>query len=118
MEQLEGLLPDIIANAPSPRPTVREGFMSLLVFLPATFGSRFQPHLPKITLEVYLSDTEEYVRVDAIFYGARSGPGPDLDRPQGPGPLALTGPRGPGPDRGQISMRPSAAKAQMSYDQL
>jgi len=48
MERLEGLLPDIIANSRSPRPTVREGFMSLLVFLPATFGSRFQPHLPKI----------------------------------------------------------------------
>ena len=47
MERLEGLLPDIIANARSPRPTVREGFMSLLVFLPATFGSRFQPHLPR-----------------------------------------------------------------------
>ena len=31
MERLEGLLPDIIANSWSPRPTVREGFMSLLV---------------------------------------------------------------------------------------
>jgi hypothetical protein len=48
MERLEGLLPDIIANAQSPRSTVREGFMSLLVYLPATFGVRFQPHLPKI----------------------------------------------------------------------
>ncbi|KAG7439404.1 uncharacterized protein BT62DRAFT_737843 [Guyanagaster necrorhizus] len=30
MEHLEGLLPDIIANAQSPTATVREGFMSLL----------------------------------------------------------------------------------------
>ncbi|KAG7450181.1 ARM repeat-containing protein [Guyanagaster necrorhizus] len=48
MERLEGLLPDIIANAQPPRATIREGFMSLLVYRPATFGMRFQPHLPKI----------------------------------------------------------------------
>jgi HEAT repeat protein len=71
MERLEGLLPDIIANAQSPRPTVREGFMSLLVFLPATFGTRFQPHLPKIITPILggLSDTEEYVRDAAMRAG-------------------------------------------------
>ncbi|TFK45118.1 armadillo-type protein [Crucibulum laeve] len=71
MERLEGLLPDIIANARSPRPTVREGFMSLLVFLPATFGTRFQPHLPKIIPPILggLSDAEEYVREAAMRAG-------------------------------------------------
>ena len=71
MERLEGLLPDIIANARSPRSTVREGFMSLLVYLPATFGSRFQPHLPKIIPPILsgLSDTEEYVREAAMRAG-------------------------------------------------
>ncbi|KAL0955554.1 hypothetical protein HGRIS_001793 [Hohenbuehelia grisea] len=71
MERLEGLLPDIIANAQSPRATVREGFMSLLVFLPATFGTRFQPHLPKIISPILsgLSDTEEYVREAAMRAG-------------------------------------------------
>ncbi|KAG6896538.1 hypothetical protein C0992_007574 [Termitomyces sp. T32_za158] len=71
MERLEGLLPDIITNAQSPRPTVREGFMSLLVFLPATFGTRFQPHLPKIISPILsgLSDTEEYVREAAMRAG-------------------------------------------------
>lgn len=71
MERLEGLLPDIIANAQSPRATVREGFMSLLVFLPATFGTRFQPHLPKIIPPILggLSDTEEYVREAAMRAG-------------------------------------------------
>ncbi|KAF9230753.1 hypothetical protein BU15DRAFT_68932 [Melanogaster broomeanus] len=49
VERLEGLLPDIIVNAQSPRSIVREGFMSLLVYLPGTFGNQFQPHLPKIT---------------------------------------------------------------------
>lgn len=71
MERMEGLLPDIISNAQSPRPTVREGFMSLLVFLPATFGTRFQPHLPKIITPILngLSDTEEYVRDAAMRAG-------------------------------------------------
>ncbi|KAJ3807969.1 armadillo-type protein [Lentinula aff. lateritia] len=71
MERLEGLLPDIIANAQSPRATVREGFMSLLVYLPATFGSRFQPHLPKIIGPILsgLSDPEEYVREAAMRAG-------------------------------------------------
>ncbi|OBZ65072.1 Translational activator GCN1 [Grifola frondosa] len=71
MERMEGLLPDIIANAQSPRSTVREGFMSLLVFLPATFGARFQPHLPKIIPPILggLSDAEDYVREAAMRAG-------------------------------------------------
>ncbi|KXN82440.1 Translational activator gcn1 [Leucoagaricus sp. SymC.cos] len=71
MERMEGLLPDIIVNARSPRSTVREGFMSLLVYLPATFGTRFQPHLPKIISPILggLSDTEEYVREAAMRAG-------------------------------------------------
>ena len=71
MERLEGLLPDIISNAQSPRSAIREGFMSLLVFLPATFGNRFQPHLPKIIVPILkgLSDTEDYVREAAMRAG-------------------------------------------------
>ncbi|KAH0826065.1 armadillo-type protein [Lanmaoa asiatica] len=71
MDRLEGMLPDIIANAQSPRSTVREGFMSLLVYLPATFGNRFQPHLPKIIAPILsgLSDAEEYVREAAMRAG-------------------------------------------------
>lgn len=71
MERLEGLLPDIIANAQSPRSTVREGFMTLLVYLPATFGTRFQPHLPKIISPILsgLADGEEHVRDAAMRAG-------------------------------------------------
>ncbi|KAI0343486.1 ARM repeat-containing protein [Trametopsis cervina] len=71
MERMEGLLPDIIANAQSPRSTVREGFMSLLVFLPATFGTRFSPHLPKIIAPILsgLADVEDYVREAAMRAG-------------------------------------------------
>ena len=71
MERLESLLPDIVSNAQSPKSTVREGFMSLLVYLPATFGPRFQPHLPKIVSPILsgLSDNEEYVREAAMKAG-------------------------------------------------
>ncbi|KAI5824961.1 ARM repeat-containing protein [Schizophyllum commune Tattone D] len=71
MERMEGLLPDVIANAQSPRATVREGFMSLLVYLPATFGMRFQPHLPRIIAPILsgLADTEDYVRDAAMRAG-------------------------------------------------
>jgi len=71
MERMEGLLPDIIVNARSPRSTVRAGFMSLLVYLPATFGTRFQPHLSKIIPPILggLSDTEEHVREAAMRAG-------------------------------------------------
>lgn len=71
MERMEGLLPDVIANAQSPRSTVREGFMSLLVFLPATFGTRFSPHLPKIIGPILsgLADSEDYVREAAMRAG-------------------------------------------------
>ena len=45
--------------------------MSLLVYLPATFGPRFQPHLPKIVNPILsgLSDAEEYVREAAMKAG-------------------------------------------------
>ncbi|KAM6494634.1 hypothetical protein JOM56_009257, partial [Amanita muscaria] len=50
---------------------VRKGFMSLLVYLPVTFGMRFQPHLPRIITPILngLSDVEEYVREAAMHAG-------------------------------------------------
>lgn len=62
MERLEGLLPEIVSNAASPRPYVREGFISLLVYLPATFGHRFAPHLGRIIPPILsgLADDSEY----------------------------------------------------------
>lgn len=62
MERLEGLMPDIITSTASPRPYVREGFISLLVYLPATFGHRFAPHLSRVIPPVLngLADDSEY----------------------------------------------------------
>ncbi|KAG2052949.1 ARM repeat-containing protein [Suillus hirtellus] len=71
IELLEGLLPDIIANVQSPRSTIRKGFMSLLIYLPATFSARSQPHLPKTISPILsgLSDTKEYVQEAAMQAG-------------------------------------------------
>ncbi|KAK4684697.1 hypothetical protein P7C73_g5471, partial [Tremellales sp. Uapishka_1] len=71
MERLEGLLPEVIDNTASPRPYVREGFISLLVYLPATFGHRFAPHLGRIIPPILngLADDSEYVREASMRAG-------------------------------------------------
>ncbi|KAK8869849.1 hypothetical protein IAR55_000417 [Kwoniella newhampshirensis] len=71
MDRLEGLLPDIIKNTASPRPYVREGFISLLVYLPATFGHRFAPHLGRVIPPILngLADDSEYVREASMRAG-------------------------------------------------
>ena len=43
--------------------------MSLLVYLPATFGTRLQPHLPRIIAPILVAVTEEYVREAAMRAG-------------------------------------------------
>lgn len=70
MERLEGLLPEVITNSASPRPYVREGFISLLVYLPATFGHRFAPHLGRVIPPILsgLADDSEYGEL-AMFPG-------------------------------------------------
>ncbi|ODO11508.1 hypothetical protein I350_00288 [Cryptococcus amylolentus CBS 6273] len=71
MERLEGLMPDIISSTSSPRPYIREGFISLLVYLPATFGHRFAPHLARVIPPVLngLADESEYVREASMRAG-------------------------------------------------
>ncbi|KAH9815238.1 armadillo-type protein [Melampsora americana] len=72
IEKLEDLLPDIISNTSSPRAYVREGFISLLIFLPATYGERFSPYLGRIIQPVLngLADDSDYVR-DASMKAGR-----------------------------------------------
>lgn len=71
MERLEGLLPEVITNTASPRPYVREGFISLLIYLPATFGHRFAPHLARIIPPILngLADDSEFVREASMRAG-------------------------------------------------
>ncbi|KAI8841708.1 armadillo-type protein [Chytridium lagenaria] len=69
--RMEGLLPDIINNAMSIRPHVREGFMTLLVYLPTTFGETFQAHLGSIIPPILrgLADETETVRETSLKAG-------------------------------------------------
>ncbi|KAF9359136.1 translational activator of GCN4 [Mortierella sp. AD094] len=71
LERLEGLLPEIILNTDSPKAYIREGFISLLVYLPATFGQRFQPYLGRIIPPILmgLADESEYVREASLKAG-------------------------------------------------
>ncbi|KAI8994402.1 armadillo-type protein [Gaertneriomyces semiglobifer] len=48
LKKLESLLPDVVAKASSPRGYIREGYMTLLVYLPATHGDKFTPYLGAI----------------------------------------------------------------------
>lgn len=68
LSRLEELLPEILANIGSTRPFVREGFMLLLIYLPATFGDSFQPYLSRVIPHVLrgLADEFEYVREAAL----------------------------------------------------
>ncbi|KAJ3234763.1 translational activator of GCN4 [Chytriomyces hyalinus] len=69
--RLESLLPDILNNAMSPRTYVREGFITLLVFLPATFGDSFQPYIGSIIPPILrgLADETDTVRETAMKAG-------------------------------------------------
>ncbi|KAG0051009.1 translational activator of GCN4 [Gryganskiella cystojenkinii] len=71
LERLEGLLPEIIINTDSSKAYIREGFISLLVYLPATFGQRFQPYLGRIIPPILmgLADESEYVREASLKAG-------------------------------------------------
>ena len=70
-DRLEGLLPTILANTSSPRTYVREGHISLLIFLPVTFGDRFAPYLGRIIQPVMLglADDSDYVREASMRAG-------------------------------------------------
>lgn len=64
INRMEKLLPEVIENTSSSKQYVREGFMTLLVYLPATFGDQFQNYLSKIIPCILngLADEVENVR--------------------------------------------------------
>ncbi|WFD34946.1 translational activator of GCN4 [Malassezia cuniculi] len=59
IERMELLLPSIIENTHSKAAYVREGYLALLIYLPATFGSRFVPHLGRIVPSIVASIADE-----------------------------------------------------------
>ncbi|WFD44262.1 translational activator of GCN4 [Malassezia psittaci] len=71
MERMESLLPSIIASTSAKSPHVREGHLALLIYLPATFGNRFVPHLPVIVPPILgsIADEDENVREASMRAG-------------------------------------------------
>lgn len=69
--RLEETLPTILQNVASPRPAVREGFMSLFIYLPACFGNSFVVYLSKIIPSILagLADEVESIRETSLRAG-------------------------------------------------
>ncbi|KAK2778996.1 translational activator of GCN4 [Emmonsiellopsis sp. PD_33] len=69
--RLEETLPTILQNVSSAKPSVREGFMSLFVFLPACFGNSFASYLSRIIPPILagLADDIEAIRETSLRAG-------------------------------------------------
>ncbi|KAK3305172.1 armadillo-type protein [Chaetomium strumarium] len=69
--RLEETLPTILQNVESPKASVREGFMSLFIFLPVCFGNSFANYLGKIIPPILsgLADDVEAIRDTALRAG-------------------------------------------------
>jgi hypothetical protein len=69
--RLEETLPTILQNVGSSKASVREGFMSLFIFLPACFGNSFATYLNKIIPPILsgLADEVESIRETSLRAG-------------------------------------------------
>ena len=69
--RLEETLPTILQNVASTKPAVREGFMSLFIYLPACFGNSFANYLSKIIPSILsgLADEIESIRETSLRAG-------------------------------------------------
>ena len=69
--RLEDTLPTILQNVASSKPAIREGFMSLFIYLPACFGNSFSIYLSKIIPPILsgLADDIESIRETSLRAG-------------------------------------------------
>ncbi|KAL5364855.1 armadillo-type protein [Aspergillus floccosus] len=69
--RLEETLPTILQNVSSSKPAVREGFMTLFIFLPACFGNSFATYLGKIIPPILagLADDVDSIRETSLRAG-------------------------------------------------
>ncbi|KAF4976900.1 hypothetical protein FZEAL_6502, partial [Fusarium zealandicum] len=69
--RLEETMPTILQNVESSKPAVREGFMSLFIFLPVCFGNSFANYLGRIIPPILagLADDVESIRETALRAG-------------------------------------------------
>ena len=66
LHRLEDVLPEILNATESIKATVREAFINLLIYLPATFGNRFQPYLAQTVPKILVGLADD---VDAVREG-------------------------------------------------
>lgn len=73
VSKLEELLPTILRNCQSPKSWIREGFMPLMLYLPACFGMAMSPYLGQIipVLLSGLADSIESIRELSLNAGRR-----------------------------------------------
>lgn len=71
IRKLEELMPIILKNTTSSQAHVREGFMPLMIYLPASFGASFSPYLTQIIPPILagLADDVEAVRETSLKAG-------------------------------------------------
>lgn len=71
IRKLDELLPTILKSCTSPKSFVREGFMPLMIYLPACFGASMSPYLSQIIPPILngLADTTEGVRDTSLKAG-------------------------------------------------
>jgi len=69
--RLEETLPTILQNVASSKSTVREGFMSLFIYLPACFGNSFATYLSRVIPPILagLADEIESIRETSLRAG-------------------------------------------------
>ena len=69
--RLEETLPTILQNVASTKATVREGFMSLFIYLPACFGNSFANYLSRVIPPILsgLADEIESIRETSLRAG-------------------------------------------------
>ncbi|KAL8826717.1 MAG: hypothetical protein Q9191_003625 [Dirinaria sp. TL-2023a] len=69
--RLQETLPTILQNVASTKPTVREGFISLFIYLPACFGNSFANYLSRIIPPILsgLADEIESIRETSLRAG-------------------------------------------------
>ncbi len=69
--RLEETLPTILQNVSSSKSSVREGFMSLFIFLPACFGNSFAAYLSRVIPPILsgLADDVESIRETSLRAG-------------------------------------------------
>ncbi|KAG5518493.1 hypothetical protein PMAC_002889 [Pneumocystis sp. 'macacae'] len=70
IQYLENIFPEILENASSPISYIKEGYISLFIYLPQAFGQRFQPYIGKIISPILLGLASDLESVREVSLSA------------------------------------------------